>query len=112
MEPGDERHRVRSSRNPVTITVERTDGGVEASVHNHGSLLSREDQAHLFEPFARTRSAQTGSARGWGLGLTLVHGCAEAHGGRVRVDSDAETGTTFTLELPLDARPHQPRSDE
>jgi len=43
---------------------------------------------------------------------TLVHGCAEAHGGRVRVDRDAATGTTFTLELPLDARPHQPRSDE
>ena len=97
---------------PVTITVERTDGGVEASVHNHGSLLSREDRAQVFEPFARTRSAQTGSARGWGLGLTLVHACAEAHGGRVRVDSDAATGTTFTLELPLDARPHQPRSDE
>src|SRR5439155_1229860 len=74
---------------PVTITVERTDGGVEASVHNHGSLLSREDRAQVFEPFARTRSAQTGSARGCGLGLTLVHACAEAHGGRVRVDSDA-----------------------
>src|SRR5207249_9160257 len=77
-----------------------------------GSQLSREDRAHLFEPFARTRSAQTGSARGWGLGPALVHGCAEAHAGRVRVDSDAATGTTFTLELPLDARPHQPRSDE
>ena len=97
---------------PVTITVRRTDGGVQASVHNYGPMLSREDQAGLFEPFARTRSAQTGSARGWGLGLTLVHGCAEAHGGRVRVDSDAATGTTFTLELPLDARPYQPRSDE
>src|SRR5438093_9504391 len=73
----------------------------------------REKTGHIsFEPVARTRSAQTGSARGWGLGLTLVHGCAEAHGGRVRVDSDAATGTTFTLELPLDARPHQPRSDE
>ena len=97
---------------PVTITVRRTDGGVEASVHNYGPMLSREDRANLFEPFARTRSAETGSARGWGLGLTLVHGCAEAHGGRVRVDSDAATGTTFTLELPLDARPYQPRSDE
>src|SRR5438093_7471152 len=61
---------------------------------------------------ATVRTPQTGNARGWGLGPTLVHGCAEAHGGRVRVDSDAATGTTFTLELPLDARPHQPRSDE
>src|SRR5437773_12300459 len=72
----------------------------------------REKTGHIsFEPFARTRSAQTGSARGWGLGLTLVHACAEAHGGRVRVDSDAATGTTVTLELLLEARPHQPRSD-
>jgi len=97
---------------PVTITIKRTDAGAQASVHNDGCVLSREDQARLFEPFARTRSAQAGGLRGWGLGLTLVHGCAEAHGGRVKVNSDAATGTTFTLELPLDARPYQPRSDE
>ena len=97
---------------PVTITIKRTNTSAQASVHNYGCVLSREDQTRLFEPFVRTRSAQAGGPRGWGLGLTLVHGCAEAHGGRVRVNSDAATGTTFTLELPLDARPYQPRSDE
>src|SRR3989442_14990299 len=40
-------------------------------------------------------------AGGWDLGLTLVHGCAEAHGGRVRVDSDAATGTTLLWGSPL-----------
>ncbi len=97
---------------PVTITIRRTDGGAQASVHNFGSVLSPEDQAHLFEPFARTRSARAGGTRGWGLGLTLVHGCADAHGGTVKIESDAATGTLFTLELPLDARPYQPWGDE
>lgn len=97
---------------PVTITVRRTAGGAQASVHNFGSVLSPEDRAHLFEPFARTQSAQAGGRRGWGLGLTLVHGCAGAHGGTVKIESDAATGTLFTLELPLDARPHQAWADE
>ena len=50
----------------------------------------------------RAASVQATRAKGWGLGLTLVRGAAEAHGGRVRVESDAETGTTFILELPYE----------
>ncbi len=96
---------------PVTVTVRRTEGGAQASVHNFGSVLSREDRAHLFEPFARTRSARASGRRGWGLGLTLVHGCADAHGGTVKIESDAATGTLFTLELPWDARPYQPQRE-
>ena len=48
---------------------------------------------------------------GWELGLTLVRGCAEAHGGSVLVASDAPAGRIFTLVLPLDSRPYQPRSE-
>jgi hypothetical protein len=44
---------------------------------------------------ARNRIS-TGRQRGWGLSLTLVHGCAEAHGGHVAIGSTAEAGTTFT----------------
>ena len=43
---------------------------------------------------------------GEGLGLTLVRGCAEAHGGSIEVES-TENGTTFTLRLPWDSRPYQ-----
>ncbi|XYH99277.1 ATP-binding protein [Sorangium sp. So ce1128] len=92
---------------PVVITVEKTSERAAVVVHNQGPPIPAEDQARLFAPFVRTRSAMAGGQRGWGLGLTFVHGCAEAHGGRVRLVSDAERGTTFTLELPLDARPHQ-----
>ena len=97
---------------PITITVRRTTEGAEATVHNYGCFLSPEEQAHLFHPFARTRSAQTGSSRGWGLGLTLVHGCAEAHGGSVQIESSVEAGTKFILKLPLDARRYQSPADD
>jgi signal transduction histidine kinase len=54
----------------------------------------------LFAPYVRSRAADANGPRGWGLGLTLVRGCAEAHGGSVTVHSDAPSGTTFVVELP------------
>ncbi|WP_438008079.1 ATP-binding protein [Sorangium sp. So ce321] len=92
---------------PVVITVEKASEHAVVAVHNEGPPIPAEDQARLFAPFVRTRAAMAGGQRGWGLGLTFVRGCAEAHGGRVTLVSDAERGTTFTLELPLDSRPHQ-----
>jgi signal transduction histidine kinase len=90
---------------PIVITVERKDETqVELSVHNEGTPIPLEDQERLFAPYERTPAATRSQVRGWGLGLTLVRGCAEAHGGSVRVESAEGRGTTFTLELPLDAR--------
>lgn len=40
----------------------------------------------------------------WGIGLTLVKGVVEAHGGQVTVTSDLESGTVFMVTLPNDAR--------
>ena len=92
---------------PITFIVRRVDGRAVASVHNWGTPISPDDQARLFEPFTRTRAAIDGGRAGWGLGLTLVYGCANAHGGEVSVVSTPAEGTTFTLDLPLDARPYQ-----
>ncbi|WP_433933478.1 ATP-binding protein [Sorangium cellulosum] len=92
---------------PVVITIEKTSDRAAVAVHNEGPPIPPEDQARLFAPFVRTRTAIAGGQRGWGLGLTFVHGCAGAHGGRVTLESSAERGTTFILELPLDARHHQ-----
>jgi signal transduction histidine kinase len=96
---------------PITIHVGASGDRAELSVHNEGFPIPADEQELLFRPFARAPAAQAGVPRGWGLGLTLVRGSVEAHGGRVRVRSDAATGTTFTLDLPLDARPYQPRPD-
>jgi signal transduction histidine kinase len=96
-----------ASDKPITIRVKKTAHGAEASVHNWGRPISRDERNELFLPFSRTHWAKVGGQKGWGLGLTLVQGCADAHGGRVVVESTEEAGTTFTITLPPDARPFQ-----
>jgi signal transduction histidine kinase len=99
-----------ASVTPITIHVARHHDRAKISVHNEGAPIPAEEQSCLFDAFARARSTQNAGPGGWGLGLALVRAAAEAHGGRVTVKSDAATGTTFVLELPLDARAHQPAS--
>jgi signal transduction histidine kinase len=88
----------------VTIGVREVEDRVIVEVHNVGHPIALEDQQSLFELFSRTQSAERGSKKGWGLGLTLVRGITEAHGGIVRVRSLAREGTTFTLDLPRRSR--------
>ena len=95
---------------PIVIAVERMPEGARVLVRNQGPPIPPEQQPLLFRPFSQARAEGNATARGWGLGLTLVLGCAQAHGGRVTVESTAESGTTFALELPLDARPYQTSS--
>jgi signal transduction histidine kinase len=96
----------------VDIRMVSSVGQMELAVHNQGPVIPREDRANLFEPFSRGANALQGAPqRGWGLGLALVKGCAEAHGGTVELESEPEKGTTFTLRFPTDARPFQPRAN-
>ena len=63
------------------------------SVADDGAGIDESVRPHLFEPFYTTRP------QGTGLGLAVVRTVAEAHGGRVTVES-AGAGTTFTISLP------------
>ena len=87
---------------PVTLRIDRFPDHVEVSVHNVGPPLAGTDLQALREPYQRALAAQASGIPGWGLGLTLVQGCAEAHGGRLNIASGS-TGTTFSLVLPWDA---------
>jgi signal transduction histidine kinase len=97
-----------SPNGAVTIALARVGDMVEVSVHNGGKPIAKEELPRVFDPFASGKRKESGAPRGWGLGLTLVRGCAQAHGGRVDVRSDASSGTTFTLSLPLSAQAEKP----
>jgi signal transduction histidine kinase len=89
---------------PIGIEVTWLDGGSAAQllVHNDGAPIADDVLQGLFHPFQR----EAGARGGWGLGLALVRACVDAHGGRVAVRSADGQGTTFTVELPRDSRPH------
>jgi signal transduction histidine kinase/DNA-binding response OmpR family regulator len=90
---------------PITTRLERTPGGVRASVHNFGNPIPPDKRGRLFDLYSRLRE---GPATGWGLGLALVRACAEAHGGQAAIgESSEEAGTTFIIDLPSDSRPFQ-----
>lgn len=89
---------------PITVRIRRVDERLLVAVHNYGTIIPVEEQAKLFRPFHRTEIAQASGKSGWGIGLTLVKGIVEAHGGIVKVESYPKEGTTFTVDLPVDAR--------
>ena len=86
---------------PVSVSVQEDSEVVNLEVHNEGPAIPAEDQARLFEPYHRRATHQNGSEQGWGLGLTVGNGIAEAHGGETAVISNTDNGTTFRVTLPL-----------
>jgi PAS domain S-box-containing protein len=92
---------------PVTTRIELKNDRVLVSVHNQGPPIPEDEQKTIFEPFHRASGVEVKGKPGWGLGLTLVRGLADAHGGRVSLQSTPAEGTTFTVDLPADARPFQ-----
>lgn len=89
---------------PVTIALLQTPDQVEIIVHNHGNPIPPSQQQSIFDQFRRTKSADEGKAKGWGIGLTLVRGITESHRGKISLESSAEKGTSFVMKLPRDFR--------
>jgi two-component system sensor histidine kinase/response regulator len=83
----------------VTLTVSRTDQGAELSVSDDGIGIRTDALAWVFDGFRQVdRPLQ--EQQGAGLGLAIVRGLAEAHGGSVTIESAPDTGTTATVYLP------------
>ena len=86
------------TNSPITISLTQIESTVTLCVHNQGNPIPPEEQPKLFQKFLRSSTAV--SQTGWGLGLALVKGMVDAHHGTVRVESSAEKGTDFIVELP------------
>ena len=75
-------------------------GAVEISVIDRGPGIPPHQLALVFEPLWRADVSQTGISRGAGLGLAIVRGLAEMHGGEASVSSVKGRGSTFRVLLP------------
>lgn len=95
------------SLKPITVRVKEAHERVMVSVHNYGNPIPAESMESLFQVFRRAEAAKAGTKKGWGIGLAMARSTAERMGGSLGVDSSAEQGTTFTIDVPSDARPFQ-----
>jgi signal transduction histidine kinase len=84
----------------ITIATERNTTNNSAKVivkiADNGPGIAPEILPRIFDPFFTTKDVGEGS----GLGLSIVHGIVERHGGSISVDSEVGRGTTFTVTLP------------
>jgi signal transduction histidine kinase len=84
----------------VDVRVERGATHARLEVRDEGPGIPFPDQARLFRPFERARTAESS---GLGLGLFIVRQIVEAHGGTVSLSSAPGQGTSFVVELPCAA---------
>jgi two-component system sensor histidine kinase KdpD len=88
---------------PVVIAVQEEETELAITVKNEGSFIPSEEREKVFQRFYRC-SGTVRTISGTGIGLSVVRRIAEAHHGRVWVDSDRANGTTFAIALPRMAR--------
>ena len=82
----------------VALHVGLAEGEVRFAVRDTGPGIAPEHQEHVFDRFWKSHTA---NRHGAGLGLAISRGIVEAHGGRIRVESEPGVGSTFTFTLPL-----------
>jgi len=80
---------------------------VEIRVVDRGPGIPAEEQRQIFDPFFRGKWALRDQVHGSGLGLSLVKGIVEAHGGTITVHSVPAKGTEFVVRIPAAPREHQ-----
>jgi signal transduction histidine kinase len=91
---------------PVTLSLDQVHGRLQLLVHNEGAPIPPQEQECIFQMYRRAEAAKQNANKGWGIGLPYVRAVAESHGGSIGVDSSAERGTTFVIDIPLDGRLH------
>src|SRR5262245_62071688 len=84
----------------LTVEARLVGGELALSVTDAGVGIPRDEQGRSFEKCDRAGRSETQGRRGSGVGLTLVRHIAEAHRGRVTVESTPGQGSCFTLWLP------------
>ncbi|HSH37466.1 MAG TPA: ATP-binding protein [Chthoniobacterales bacterium] len=78
-----------------TMNGDDTHEALVITVRDNGEGIAEEHVGHVFDPFFTTKDYGTG------LGLSVVHGIIQEHGGQIEVESELARGTAFFISLPL-----------
>jgi signal transduction histidine kinase len=89
----------------IRLELERMGTNAAVRVIDNGPGIERERLSTIFEPFVTTKSS------GMGLGLVICKEIVEKHGGRLEVRSAPGVGTTFIINVPVEAEMRLPKSD-
>ncbi|THJ10212.1 MAG: PAS domain S-box protein [Nitrospira sp. CG24C] len=85
----------------LRLSLDRENRHVRLGVSDTGHGMPEEIRSKVFDPFFTTKDF----GKGTGLGLTVVKGIIEEHGGTIAVESVVDKGTTFWIRLPLEEAP-------
>lgn len=88
------------------VGIDTRAGEASIAVIDHGEGIPAPIREKIFQRFWRADNSRTRETGGSGLGLAIVSSIVDAHGGRVTVDETPGGGATFTVTLPIEARPH------
>lgn len=81
----------------VRTTVNTNRESIRFEVKDNGDGIPKENLAKIYDPFFTTK----GEGKGVGLGLAVVYGIVESHGGEIEVDTKVGEGTIFRVDLPI-----------
>jgi two-component system, OmpR family, phosphate regulon sensor histidine kinase PhoR len=85
----------------ICVGARALENEIEFFVEDFGPGIGSEHINRIFERFYRVDKARSREAGGTGLGLAIVKHIVQAHGGRIRAESELGSGTTFLFTLPI-----------
>ena len=91
----------------IEVAVRRREGTAVVSFRDTGTGIPDEDLDRIFDRFARADPGRSRHTGGFGLGLSIVRAIVEAHLGTIHVMSRVDIGTTFEIDLPIQANADQ-----
>jgi signal transduction histidine kinase len=88
--------------NVINVVLAQTKSAALITVSDKGLGIPQADREIIFDKFTKAKRPGTEGEKPVGLGMSIVKQIVEAHGGRIWLESEVGSGTTFYIELPLE----------